>query len=60
MESFKSTKISEVNLSAFTYRLFHENFSSIVGINPVVNSQPSTCLIDLIYSNLVGCLNRYS
>ena len=24
------TKISEVNLSAFNYRLFHEDFSSIV------------------------------
>ena len=29
------TKISELNLSAFIYRLFHEDFSSIVGINRV-------------------------
>ena len=26
-----STKITEINLFAFTYRLFHENFSSILG-----------------------------
>ena len=29
------TKISEVNLSAFVYRLFHEDFSSIIGITTV-------------------------
>ena len=29
------TNISEVNLSAFIYRLFQEDFSSIVGINTV-------------------------
>ena len=27
------TKISEVNLSAFIYKAFHEDFSSIIGIN---------------------------
>ena len=32
----KYTKISEINLSAFIYRLFHEDFSSIVGINTVL------------------------
>ena len=32
------TKITEVNLSAFIYRLFHEDFSSLVGINPVASS----------------------
>ena len=31
----KYTKISEVNLSAFIYRLFHEDFSSIVRISIV-------------------------
>ena len=31
-----ATKISEVKLSAFIYRLFHQDFSSIVGINTVV------------------------
>ena len=30
-----NTRITEVNLSAFIYRLFHDNFSPIVGINPV-------------------------
>ena len=35
------TKIPEVNLSAFIYRLFHEDFSSIIGPNPVDYSQPS-------------------
>ena len=29
------TKISEVNLSTFIYRLFHEDFSSIIGTNTV-------------------------
>ena len=29
----KFTKITEVNLSAFVYRLFHEDFSPIVGTN---------------------------
>ena len=32
------TKATEVNLSAFIYRLFHKDVSSIVGINPVANS----------------------
>ena len=27
----RNTKISEINLSAFIYRLFHEDFSSIIG-----------------------------
>ena len=27
------TKITEVNLSAFVYRLFHDDFSSICGTN---------------------------
>ena len=35
-----STKIIEVNLSAFICRLFHEDFSSIVGINPVALQGP--------------------
>ena len=30
----KYTKITEVNLSAFIYRLFHEDFSSKLGTNP--------------------------
>ena len=29
---FMSTKITEVNLSAFAYRLFHEDFSSIIRV----------------------------
>ena len=42
------TKISEVNISAFIYRLFHEDFSSsIVGINTV----PCTVLIPTIEEN---------
>ena len=28
-----STKITEVNLSVFVYRLLHEDFSPIVGTN---------------------------
>ena len=28
------TKIAEVNLSVFIYRLFHEDFSSILRTNP--------------------------
>ena len=28
--SFNYTEITEVNLSAFVYRLFHEDFSSLV------------------------------
>ena len=32
---FKSTKSSAVNLSAFIYRLFHEEFSSIILTNIV-------------------------
>ena len=31
------TKMSEVKLSAFTYRLLHEDFSSIVRINTVAD-----------------------
>ena len=37
-------KISEVNLSAFIYRLFHEDFSFIVRKNTVDYTQPSACL----------------
>ena len=33
MESFMHKKITEVDLSAFAYRLFHEDFSSIIRIN---------------------------
>ena len=32
MESFKQ-KITEVNLSVIVYRLFHEDFSPIIGTN---------------------------
>ena len=39
------TKITEVNLSAFICSLFHEDFSSIVGINPAGNSQPGLNLL---------------
>ena len=28
------SKITDVNLSAFIYRLFHQDFSSILGTNP--------------------------
>ena len=38
------TKISEVNLSAFIYRLFHEDRSSIIRTYTAGCSQPSTCL----------------
>ena len=34
----------QVNLSVFIYRLFHEDFSSVVRINTVVDSQSSPCL----------------
>ena len=50
------TKITEVDLFAFIHKLFHEDFSIVVAINPVANSP----FVFLIYSNLVGCLNRYS
>ena len=33
--SMESTRISEGNLSAFIYRLFHENFSSVIRTNTV-------------------------
>ena len=35
MESFICTKVSGVNLSAFIYRLFHEDLFSIIGTNTV-------------------------
>ena len=35
------TKISQVDLSAFIYRLFHEDFSSIIRINTLVT--PTMC-----------------
>ena len=35
------TKMSEVDLSAFIYRLFHEDFSSIVGTNTVLHCADS-------------------
>ena len=31
--AFQYTKITEVNLSVFVYRLFHEDFSPILGTN---------------------------
>ena len=34
------TMILEVNLFAFTYRLFHEDFSSIIG---VLHEHSTTC-----------------
>ena len=42
---FHAWGLSEVHLSAFIYRLFHKDFSSIIRINPAANSQPSTRLI---------------
>ena len=47
-------KDSKVNLSAFIYRLFHENFSSIIGTNTVVYSQPSTCLYAVMLGGIRG------
>ena len=38
------TKITEVNLSEFVYRLFHEDFSPIVGTN-LDGTGPFPCLI---------------
>ena len=38
------TMIAEVNLSAFIYRLFHEDFSSIVGINPIPMTEEKTVM----------------
>ena len=38
------TKILEVNLFAFAYRLFHEDFSSIDGTFFVYKSSPSSTL----------------
>ena len=35
-EDCTCTKITEVNLSAFVYRLFHEDFSPIVGSNLII------------------------
>ena len=46
------TKISDVNLSAFTYRLFHEDFSSIIGINTVKTDSVTQRLQKLIYLHL--------
>ena len=45
-----------VNLSAFIYGLFHEDFSSIVGTNTVAYSQPST---GFIYSNFGVCVGGW-
>ena len=36
----KHTEITEVNLSAFVYRLFHEDFSSIDGIIKPLSTLP--------------------
>ena len=36
-----ATKISDVNLSAFIYKLFHEDFSSIVG---TITELSTTCV----------------
>ena len=47
------TKILEVNLFAFAYRLFHEDFSSIDGTLHGIHSFSSY----IIYINLVGFLN---
>ena len=33
-----TTTITEVNLTAFIYRLFHEDFSSILGINFILRN----------------------
>ena len=48
------TETTEVNLSAFVYRLFHEDFSSLVGAN-LLNHFPA--LYTLMLINLVGALN---
>ena len=44
-------RVTEVNLSAFVYRLFHDDFSSLVGTN-LLNHSPA--LYTLIVINLVG------
>ena len=58
------TNISEVTLSAFIYRLFHEDLSSIIITNTVDYAQSSTCFIcrlvifgeGLGLSNLISCI----
>ena len=36
LENILLTKITEVNLSAFVYKLFHEDIFPIIGINVVL------------------------
>ena len=36
-------RLQNVNLCTFIYRLFHEDFSSIIGTNTGANSQALTC-----------------
>ena len=53
----KITKFSEVNLSAFIYRQFHEDFFSIVGTNTLAYfNHVFTCSI---YTYLVGSGGKY-
>ena len=50
--------ISEVNLSAFIYRLFHEDFSSIVGANTVheaLSTEHSTMCDSRAHLNYIFC-----
>ena len=47
-----STKITEANLSAFIYRLFHEHLSSL-GTTTVGYSQPPTCHMKLFLGGFV-------
>ena len=42
------TKITEVNLSTFVYRLFHEYFSSIVRISLVVTQYEAICFFSCV------------
>ena len=40
-EELFCTKILEVNLFAFAYRLFHEDFSPINGVLPLIGEKSS-------------------
>ena len=52
IESYICTKTTEVNVSAFVYKLFHKDFSPIIGTN-FVETQLFLCLT---YNNVVGVL----
>ena len=47
-------QMPEVNLSATIYRLFHEDLPSIIGTNTIDCSQPSTCLIQLLWDKITA------